>query len=291
MMTSTPSTRYTELQLSSAAFDRPRCPIEAKLFICTTGRTGSWLLCRALIHHGIGVPHEYFNPRYIPVIAARYGIEASSDDQRWAADSDARRSYIAALQERRTVNGIFASKIHWSQFAAYLQNREGAELLNGGHFIYLYREDLLAQTLSFHVAIETGRWGSDSATTTGPLPAPRFFDTKLIAERMRRLVDANGNWRLFFASNGLSPVVLTYEGIRNNTAGALRTIVERFGLRVPATSLDYVEDGPQEIRDEGVPPRAEIRAHFLKAYQFVGAAGPSDPAKTVAEAGSEQSSS
>jgi len=86
MMASTPSpassTRYTELQLNSAAFDRPRCPIEAKLFICATGRTGSWFLCRALIHNGIGVPHEYFSARHIPAIARRCGIEALPDDQR-----------------------------------------------------------------------------------------------------------------------------------------------------------------------------------------------------------------
>src|SRR5437868_434232 len=97
------STRYTELQLSSAAFDRPRCPIEAKLFICATGRRGSWFLCRALIHNGIGVPHEYFNPRHIPAIAGRCGIEALAGDRRWRSDREARRSYVAALLERRTV--------------------------------------------------------------------------------------------------------------------------------------------------------------------------------------------
>jgi LPS sulfotransferase NodH len=281
MVASTPSpvssTRYTELQLSSAAFDRPRCPIRAKLFVCSTGRTGSWFLCRALIHHGIGVPHEYFNARHIPAIAGRCGIEALADDERWGADSEARRSYIAAVQERRTVNGIFASKIHWNQFLTYLSNREGRELLSGGHFIYLYREDLLAQTLSFHVAMETGRWGLDSAAMTLPAAAPRFFDAKLIAERMVLLAEANENWRLFFARNGLSPLFLSYERARADIAGTLRSIVERFDLGVPATSLDYVEDGPGEIRDEGVPPRAEIRAHFLKAYRFLGAAGPSDP--------------
>ena len=187
MMASTPSpassTRYTELQLNSAAFDRPRCPIEAKLFICATGRTGSWFLCRALMHNGIGVPHEYFSARHIPAIARRCGIEALPDDQRWRSDSQARGLYIAALLERRTVNGIFASKIHWSQFVTHLNNREGIELLSGGRFIYLYREDLLAQTLSSHVASETGRWGFDSTAMTPPA-APRFFDAKLIAGRL-----------------------------------------------------------------------------------------------------------
>jgi hypothetical protein len=126
---------------------------------------------------------------------------------------------------------------------------------------------------------------------TPPATAPRFFDAKLIAERMRQLAEANGNWRLFFASNGLSPLFLSYERVRDDIAGTLRSIIKRFQLGVPATSLDYIEDGPEESRDAGVPPRAEIRAHFLKAYQRVGASRPSDAPKTGADPDNARSKS
>ena len=91
------SARYTELELSSEIFDRPSCPVRAKVFICATGRTGSWLLCRAMIHHGIGLPHEYFNARHIGLIGHRFGIHALADGSRLGSDSEPRRAYIAAL--------------------------------------------------------------------------------------------------------------------------------------------------------------------------------------------------
>jgi hypothetical protein len=63
-------TRYDELQLSSELLDRPPCPVRAKVFICSTPRTGSFLLCRAMIHHGIGIPHEYFHGRHAAIYRA-----------------------------------------------------------------------------------------------------------------------------------------------------------------------------------------------------------------------------
>ena len=179
------STPYGELELSSELFDRPACPVRAKIFICATGRTGSWLLCRAMIHHGIGLPHEYFNARHIAHIGQRLGIHALADGSQLGADSKARQAYIAALMDRRTASGIFATKIHWGQYASYLDNPEGVDLFRQGHFIHLYREDLLAQAISFHVARETGRWGSDDTVTTSPASTPRFFDVDLIANYVK----------------------------------------------------------------------------------------------------------
>jgi trehalose 2-sulfotransferase len=167
------STRYSELQLSGELFDRPTCPVRNKIFICATGRTGSWLLCRAMIHHGIGIPHEYFNAIHIRLLGPRFGIHALADGRQLGFDSVARRAYLAELMHRRTINGIFAAKIHWGQYASYLDNPEGVEMLQRAHFIHLYREDLLAQALSFHVAKETGRWGVDDTVTTPPASAPR----------------------------------------------------------------------------------------------------------------------
>jgi hypothetical protein len=72
------STHYTELQLSEL-FDRSSSPARAKVFICATGRTGSSLLCRAMFHHAIGLPHEYFNAGHIALIGQRSGIHALAD--------------------------------------------------------------------------------------------------------------------------------------------------------------------------------------------------------------------
>ena len=241
------SARYSELELSGEQFDRPHCPLRAKVIICATGRTGSWLLCRAMAHHGIGIPHEYFNARHVGLIATRYGIAGLADGTQLASNAQARQAYIAALLNYRTVNGIFATKIHWGQYASYLDNDEGVALLQNAHFVHLYRRDLVAQAISFHVARETGRWGLDDTVTTSPASAPRFFDLDQIADSMKMLADSDASWRLFFARNGISPLSCSYEHLRSDLPSVLRTIVSTFGLNAPTSPFDYAEGGRRTL--------------------------------------------
>ena len=49
----------------------------------------------------------------------------------------------------------------------------------------------------------------------------------------------------------------------------MRAVIDRFGLDVPQGLPDYVEQGPDDARDESVPPRADIRAAFIRAHRRV----------------------
>lgn len=222
-----------------------------------------------MAHAGIGVPVEYFSPHRIEEMAGRDGGGAFANRASSLSEGTARRAYMDALLRDRTANGIFASKIQWGQYLAYLDNPEGDWLLSGGHFIHLYREDLLAQAISRHLALETGRWGGDDRVTSRPAAEPRFFDTDLVARYVKGLADASMQWRIFFARNGISPLILTYERLTDDPAGTVRTIVETFGLDVPTSHFDYVDAGPTAARDERVPQREEIRANFLRAHRRV----------------------
>ena len=54
---------YTEKQMTSEMLDQPIFKDEPiKILICSTPRSGSYMLCRYMINAGLGVPHEYFNP-------------------------------------------------------------------------------------------------------------------------------------------------------------------------------------------------------------------------------------
>lgn len=249
-------------------------PRQTKVFICASGRTGSHLLCRAMTHQGIGVPLEYFNPGRMGRVISENALEGVIESEQLRTDGKARQTYIDTLLKRHTANGIFASKIHWGQFASFLDNLEGEGLLDGGHFIRLYREDLLMQAISRHIAWETGRWGIDDRVTTPPSETPRFFDVDLIAGHLNLLAEEELNWRLYFARNGILPLALSYERFSRDLAGTLQTIVDTFHLDLPKTRFDYVDPGPSEARDAQVPPREEIRAHFLRVHQRIVPARP-----------------
>ena len=193
-----------------------------------------------MMHHGIGVPHGYFNNQHIASIARRVGIVPPGEGIAAGADASLRRAYIAEVLSRRTVNGVFAAKIQWGQYTQLLDNPEGEELLAGGHFIYLYREDLLAQAISVHIAMETGMWGLDGRVTSTVPETPQFFNEGLIADRLKRLADNEANWRVFFARSGLMPLVISYEQLVADTPGTMRRIIASFGLRLPDVP-DYAE--------------------------------------------------
>ena len=118
---------YTEQEVNSEAFDQPVSQLCTRIIICSTPRTGSYLLCRAMIHAGIGIPHEYFNSLNAAIIGTRYGLGAITSDD-LETDGAKRRVYIAALLEHRTVNGIFAAKIQRGQFRQYFKNYYGIDL-------------------------------------------------------------------------------------------------------------------------------------------------------------------
>src|SRR5438270_743391 len=175
--------RYPEAEVTSELFDQPVFEGEpAKIFICSTPRSGSYMLCRYMIHAGLGVPHEYFNPVIMRQIAPRLGLR--TDKLKWrrvsridrlpfgkalrSAEVEFLRNYIGALVPRRCHRGIFAAKIHFDQFIRILDNSVGHKLLDGGLFIYLFREDLLKQAISRNYAYLTGRWGIDDTVSTRP---------------------------------------------------------------------------------------------------------------------------
>lgn len=110
----------TEREVSSGAFDQSPCPTRKKIIICSTPRSGSYLLCRAMIKHGIGVPHEYFNGINASMIGPRFGLGVINSRD-LEVDGPTRRAYINALLTHRTVNGIFAAKIQGGQFAQYFR--------------------------------------------------------------------------------------------------------------------------------------------------------------------------
>jgi trehalose 2-sulfotransferase len=253
----------SEQEVNGAEFDHQPCEVKRKLIVCSTPRSGSYLLCRAMISNGIGVPHEYFNGINASVISSRFGLDKVTSPE-LEVDGKERRAFIAALLDRRTVNGIFAAKIQGGQFHQYFKNSEDAELFQGAHFVYLYRQDLLSQAISFHISLLTGRWGRDETVTTAARNNPQFFDNNLIANRMNELAEQGKQWLLFFARNGISPLVFNYEAIKDDLAGALLKIVTTFALPISSREFSYAESGP-ETSSGGARLKSEIRAYFLRA--------------------------
>lgn len=209
---------HDELDLSE--WDRPPAPggPALRLAICSTPRSGSYLLCRQMINAGIGLPTEYFRERTVRTLGERWGVPRRDDD-----------AYLDALESRRTTgNGVFAAKVQWQQLRAHPRVRERL-LERADLIVFLYRRDLLAQAVSWQVSLATGFWSFDAT------PGPRAPDVDLedprrtlaLAAELRRENDA---WSALVGELRRRVLVVPYEAFVRDQTALLRRIAADLGL-------------------------------------------------------------
>jgi trehalose 2-sulfotransferase len=278
--------RYTERQVTSELLDQPTFVGEPrKLFICSTPRSGSYLLCRYMINAGLGVPHEYFNPIIMREIAPRLGLTSAIEGLKWrrrtpmdrlpfgkvarAAEVDFVEKYIAALIPRRCQLGVFAAKIHFGQYARVLDNPVGHKLLNNGVFVHLYREDLLGQAISTNVARATGRWGIDDTVTTPPATSLDLFDASALDRTVEELAMDDLQWRVFLARNGVSTVSISYEQVCRDPFGFVTELAGKLGIDPGLLRRGYSEEREPVRTDATLPDKAQITRAYLHAMRRV----------------------
>lgn len=242
--------KVSEFELDGARYDQPPlAPGRRRLtyVLCTTPRSGSWLLCRQLINAGIGVPSEYLNEAHVVPLCARWGVDPRDT-----------RAYLHALYARRTTpNGAWGTKLMWTQFA----ERRGtlkATLLGRSLLIHLVRGDVVAQAASMLASWVTGLWGFEATPTTAPRTDLAWEDPRQLALVEQAMVRENARWAEFFASRRLAPLVIRYEDLVADQAGTVVRVARALGLD---------EDGfrvpPSEPREDALPADIEARRRAL----------------------------
>jgi LPS sulfotransferase NodH len=246
----------SEATLDSADFDRP-APTEppVRYVILSARRSGSYMLCRMLIRAGLGVPHEYFLQDHIGALAARWRVNAGPKG------SVASGAYLDALVERRSSGGLFGVKLQYWQYERALRTPQGERFLDGARLIYLYREDILKQAVSFRHAEITGRWGSDGAETTRPLRREDPFDPRGIERKINLLLYDELGWRAFVARRGKHALHLSYEDLCTDLQGSLCAVAAHLG--VDAGRLTDLHPDPPSPH---IAADAELKAQMLSTY-------------------------
>lgn len=256
LLTSDPHPDLSEAALDSADFDRP-APAEppTRYVILSARRSGSYMLCRMLIRAGLGVPHEYFLREHIGALSARWGADAGPND------GPVSGAYLDALLKRRSSGGLFGAKLQYWQYERALRTGQGERFLDGARLIYLYRQDILKQAVSFRHAEITGRWGSDGAETTRPLRREDPFDPRGIERKINLLLYDELGWRAFLARRGVRALHLSYEDLCADLKGSLSAVAAHLGVEAERlTMLDPEPPSPHVAAD------AELKAQMLQVY-------------------------
>jgi LPS sulfotransferase NodH len=136
-------------------------------------------------------------------------------------------------------------------------------------FVYLYRENLLSQAISWRISHLTGKWQFNDDVATPPAANPDFFDSAAIDRNIEQLAAFDANWRVFFARNGIKPYFLAYERFLANTSEVLIDIARLAGLGPEKLNLTYSEGGEHESQIAGGGSKREVLSRFLKEMQRV----------------------
>ena len=194
-------------------------PFRKSYFVASSYRCGSQYLCSRLWQTGVlGAPSEVLSPtNEMRIFMNRFKTSSPAE-------------YVATLVERRTSkNGVFAMKAHFHHFEAFLRGYPSLlQVLSPMTFIYISREDKIAQAVSMAKALQTGRWTSRMAAE--PV-SPLQYDREMIANCLEDIKQQDLNWRRWFETHNVTPFQVTYNEVATDADRVVRNIVELLGVQ------------------------------------------------------------
>jgi LPS sulfotransferase NodH len=216
----------------------PRC----SYLICATPRSGSTLLCEALINTGLaGRPEEYFEslkesgrPRRpleyftgvedTELIALLGGSEGPPPA--YPTHTDYSEYLTRTIEQATTPNGVFGAKVMWGYLDDFVSNLRTipqysnqpvpqlfASIFPNLHYITVIRRDKVRQAVSLWKAIQTQAWKLDEDEHPGEKHHHRPLTFNFAAiDHLKRQVEAHeAAWQQFFAQNNIDPFTVIYE--------------------------------------------------------------------------------
>lgn len=204
--------------------------VERTFFICSTPRTGSTMLGNLLAETAlVGRAGEVFGERFRRDVMP--GLSRDGFDE-----------YLVVQSARRARDtGTLGIKLHWDQVELLMHLLRLRRGLGGANdrevleavfpspsFVWISREDTLAQAVSWWKAMTTGRW-TDGQPASGE---PRF-DADGIRGRLRGIEQHTKGWERWFEANHVEPLRLTYEQLAAEPAVQARRVLEFVGVDVP----------------------------------------------------------
>ncbi len=211
-----PHQRAIEQQFGSAAVSPGALPQDTHIiFLCFTNRCGSNHLADAMQSDGrLNMAGEFFNADAELDDAKLHGHPSFAD-------------YIRLQILWRQLSQRFVVKIAITHLALLGHAGVLDAVRARSHYIFLTREDRLAQAISLHIAGQTGHWTADASSA---LPDTLAYSRVSIDRILAEVAEANRQFEQFFARNAITPIRLTYEAFVADRQRGLARIGAAIGL-------------------------------------------------------------
>ena len=245
----------------SENYDCESCTPKKSLIVFSLGRTGSSWLTIGMYKVGLGIPMEYFHLEKMENMYKRW--KNTSD---FAFTEDTLAEYINLLYTNRTTkNGVWSSKIHINQWRALYKKiystedvmqlcTDLKEKFINPHFVFLYREDILLQAISFYIAIETNSWSSEYAEKNTV-----EYNFASLKSLLVEVVTQVQRCRLIQQNMDAPKIELHYEELERNYNGSLQKVADLLGEKIEIT--DEIEFSG--IQKQGTERNLRWKKRFL----------------------------
>jgi len=183
--------------------------------IAALPRSGSTLLSEYMrLSDVLGRPSEYFSRWVMP---QRFP-DVPQTVQNWAH---------LAHAHGRTDNGVVSIKLFPEHFQQLQQEIRFSEWFGTPRWVWLRRNDLVGQAISYAMAQQTRAYQAKTA----PVAEARY-DGAEIAHNLQLLAARDAMWASYFARTRIEPLRLIYEDIETDALGTVRKIAEHAGVRL-----------------------------------------------------------
>lgn len=221
---------------------------EAALKYCIfmVPRSGSTLLTELLAStRKLGFPGESFVPDVVRTFSLAFSDVFSSYDE-------------FLVSRHRSENGVYGIEIESERF---VQEPEFFSDVKDWRHVYIWREDVLAQAISYQISIDTGVWHNFSGSPQDE--KFRYISRGTLIEKVNFLLGVEKFFLNFFNEHNISPYKLSYEALVADPAGHARRIAEHIGI--DTSSLSIVNEGKVVLQ-----PTAKARNSYHKALVIGG---------------------
>lgn len=178
---------------------------QKQVILCFTNRCGSNWLAELLYATGLmGLADEFFNAERVLEDCAICKLNSFDD-------------FIRNLPNNHsTLNAVFATKLSWDQLYFLSRIKVISKIIPKPQFIYIVRNDVAAQALSFLVAMQTGQWKSNWNSGVNGKTKPASISNEQIIEVISEIQFAQSQFELYFDKLKLSPYRVFYEDLQTN---------------------------------------------------------------------------
>lgn len=210
--------------------------------VATTSRVGGHFLSQLLKGLGAGDPLEYFG-------SFEHGRLTGGVPMNWS-------EYIDTLYRHRSVNGVFGVKMSFLNLVPFLVHKSWHGQFADWKWVYLQRDDVLAQAASLVKAEQTGEW-SYAGNKDGTYDPPQMWAAVrlLMRDRMR--------WDLFFSIFGIQALRVTYEEIDRDVVAVANRVRLYLGLNNSHLSLNGIDF----MRKQATLQNADWRARLTEQWK------------------------